>query len=68
MSRTTGQDGSVEVKNGMWRGSYLVDVPGQFERVKRAVVLGSVKEMTKSEARRRCGKLSRTVTWTARAT
>jgi hypothetical protein len=32
---------------------YLVDVPGQFERIRRAVVLGSVKEMSKSEARRR---------------
>jgi len=53
MSRRTGQDGSVEARNGMWRGRYLVDVPGQYERRKRAVVLGSVKEMTKSEARRR---------------
>lgn len=53
MSRRTGQDGSVEARGGMWRGRYLVDVPGQFERVKRAVVLGSVRDMTKSEARRR---------------
>jgi len=37
----------------MWRGRYLVDVPGQFERIKRAVVLGSVKEMSKSAARRK---------------
>jgi hypothetical protein len=37
----------------MWRGRYLVDVPGQFERIKRAVVLGSVKKMSKSAARRK---------------
>ena len=53
MSRRTGQDGYVERRNGMWRGRYLVDVPGQFERIKRAVVLGFVKEMSKSAARRK---------------
>src|SRR5215469_3257318 len=59
MSRRTGQDGSVEPRNGMWRGRYLVDVPGRFERIKRAVILGSVKEMTKSEARRRLKEIIR---------
>ena len=44
MSRRTGQDGYVERRIGMWRGRYLVDVPGQFERIKRAVVLGFVKD------------------------
>src|SRR6476660_3290862 len=53
MSRRSGQDGSVDVRRGMWRGRYLVDVPGKFERVKRAVLLGSVREMTRSEARRK---------------
>lgn len=51
MSRRRGQNGSMDVKNGYWRGRFLIDVPGQFERVKRAVVLGSVKEMTKTQAR-----------------
>ena len=37
----------------MWRGRYLADVPGQAARVKRAVILGLVGEMTKSEARRK---------------
>ena len=36
MSRRTGQDGYVERRNGMSRGRYLVDVPGQFERAGRA--------------------------------
>jgi integrase len=53
MSRRSGQDGSVEARRGMSRGRYLVDVPGKFERVKRAVLLGSVREMTRSEARRK---------------
>lgn len=53
MSRRTGQRGSVEVRNGMYRGRYLVDVPGQEGRVNRAVILGPVSEMTKSEARRK---------------
>lgn len=53
MSRRAGQYGSVEKRNGMWRGRYLADIPGQLARVKRAVVLGAVREMSKSEARRR---------------
>ncbi len=43
MSRRTGQNGTVELRNKNWRGQYLVDVPGQFARVKRSVVLGSAK-------------------------
>ncbi len=53
MSRRTGQNGTIEVRNGAYRGRWLEDVPGQVERVKRSVVLGFVKEMTKSEARRK---------------
>jgi len=41
------------VRNGAYRGRYLIDVPGQAARVKRAVVIGFTKDMTKSEARRR---------------
>src|ERR1700687_536650 len=32
MSRRTGQDGSIELRNGAYRGRYLIDVPGQVER------------------------------------
>jgi integrase len=53
MSRRIGQNGSVEVRNGVWRGRYLVDLPGCFQRVKRSVTLGPVGQMTKSEGRRR---------------
>ena len=53
MSRRTGQAGSIELRNGAYRGRYLVDVPGQVARVKKSVVIGFAKDMTKSEARRR---------------
>src|SRR5215510_2881813 len=53
MSRRIGQNGTIEVRDGAYRGRWLEDVPGKSERVKRSVVLGFVKEMTKSEARRK---------------
>lgn len=52
MSRRIGQNGSIEVRNGAYRGRWLVDVPGQVRRLKRSVVLGFVKDMTRSDARR----------------
>jgi len=59
MSRRTGQNGTVEERNGAWRGRYLVDVPGQVERQKRSVVLGFKKEMTKAEAKRKLKEIIR---------
>ena len=53
LSRRIGQNGYVEVKNGYYRGRYRTDVPGEHGRVNKAVILGSVSEMTKSEARRK---------------
>jgi integrase len=53
MSRRIGQNGTVEVRNGAYRGRWFEDVAGQEQRVKRSVVLGFVKEMRKSEARRK---------------
>ena len=53
LSRRIGQNGYVEVRNGNYRGRYLVDVPGQEERVNKAIILGPISEMTKSEARRK---------------
>jgi integrase len=53
MSRRVGQNGTVEVRNGAYRGRWFEDVAGQAQRVKRSVVLGFVKEMRKSEARRK---------------
>src|SRR6266478_9811706 len=59
MSRRTGQNGTLEARNGAWRGRFLVDVPGQMERQKRSVVLGFKKEMTKSEAKRKLKEIIR---------
>ena len=59
MSRRTGQNGSIEVRNGAYRGRYLVDVPGQVERQKRSVVIGFTKDLNKSEARRRLKEIIR---------
>ena len=59
MSRRTGQNGTVEERNGAWRGRYLIDVPGQVERQKRSVVLGFKKDMTKSEAKRKLKEIIR---------
>ena len=53
MSRRIGQNGTIEVRDGAYRGRWLEDVPGQARRRKRSAVLGFVKEMRKSEARRK---------------
>lgn len=53
MSRRTGQNGTVELRKGVWRGRYLVDVAGQTQRQRRSVWLGLQKETTKSDARRK---------------
>jgi integrase len=59
LSRRIGQNGSVELRNGAYRGRYLVDVPGQEKRVNKAVVLGFVTDMTKSEAKRKLKEIIR---------
>ncbi len=41
------------MRNGAYRGRWFEDVAGREQRVKRSVVLGFVKEMKKSEARRK---------------
>lgn len=53
MTRRTGQNGTVELRNRVWRGRYLVDVAGRAQRQKRSVWLGLQKQTTKSEARRK---------------
>src|SRR5216683_7804666 len=59
MSRRTGQNATLEQRNGAWRGRFLVDVPGQMERQKRSVVLGFKKDVTKSEAKRKLKEIIR---------
>jgi integrase len=55
MSNRPGQDGTVVLKNGQWRGRYLEDVPGQYERVYRSVYLAPAQgpnKITKTDARK----------------
>jgi integrase len=51
MSKRSGQSGQVFLRNDRWVGRYYVDVLGQTNRVRKAVVLGMKKELTKPEAR-----------------
>jgi hypothetical protein len=41
----------VFLRNNRWIGRYYVDVPGEFKRQRRAVVLGLKPELTKPEAK-----------------
>jgi integrase len=52
MSRRRGQRGAVRVVGEKYVGRFLVDVPGSIVRVKKAVQIGSIHEMTESEAKR----------------
>jgi len=53
MSRRFGQSGTVVQKGRMWHGRYYEDIPGQADRKRMSVPLGLVREITKSEARRK---------------
>jgi len=53
MSKRSGQAGSVVLRNDRWIGRFYVDVLGQSERVRRAVVLGLKRELSRPEARRK---------------
>ncbi len=52
MSRRRGQRGSVRAVGEKYIGRYWTDVPGSTKRVRKAVEIGSIDEMTKSEAKR----------------
>src|ERR1041385_3744232 len=49
----SGQSGAVVRKGQMWHGRYYVDVPGKETRRRASIPLGSVKELNKSEAKRK---------------
>src|SRR5580704_1563450 len=51
MSKRSGQAGQVFLRNDRWVGRFYVDVPGQVERVRKAIVLGMRKELTKPQAK-----------------
>ena len=52
MSRRRGQRGSTRVVGEKYVGRYYADVPGSTNRVRKAVEIGSIHEMTRSEAKR----------------
>jgi integrase len=51
MSKRSGQSGQVFLRNGRWVGRFYVDVLGQTNRVRKAVVLGMKRELTKPQAK-----------------
>jgi integrase len=51
MSKRSGQAGQVFLRNDRWVGRYYVDVSGQTNRVRKAVVLGLKSELTKTQAK-----------------
>ena len=51
MSKRSGQKGQVFLRNQRWVGRFYVDVPGDSRRKRRALVLGTKKELTRSEAK-----------------
>jgi integrase len=53
MARRSGQVGSVVVRGDMYRGRYWADVPGQNKRVRKSILIGLRKELTKPEAKRK---------------
>lgn len=53
MSFRSGQSGTVVRKGQMWHGRYYVDVPGEENRRRSSVPLGSVLTMKKPEAKRK---------------
>lgn len=53
MSTRSGQSGTVVRKGLMWHGRYYADVAGQNERRRASVPIGPIKEMTKTEAKRK---------------
>ncbi|HJY84354.1 MAG TPA: hypothetical protein VKK81_25140 [Candidatus Binatia bacterium] len=57
MSKRSGQDGQVFLRCGRWVGRFYVDVSGQEKRIRRAVVLGMKKELTKPEAKLKLKKI-----------
>lgn len=53
MAWRSGQSGYVTKKRGVWWGRWYADVPGQEKRTRKAVLLGPVSDLTKSQAKRK---------------
>jgi integrase len=52
MSRRSGQSGSVYRKGSKYIDRYRADVPGQNKRIRRAVIIGNISQITKPQAER----------------
>jgi len=53
MSFRSGQSGTVVRKGQMWHGRYYDDIPGQEERRRCSIPLGSIRSLKKTEAKRK---------------
>jgi hypothetical protein len=53
MSFRSGQSGTVVCKGQMWHGRYYVDTTGVEERRRASMPLGSIRTMTKPQAKRK---------------
>src|SRR5579863_8646801 len=53
MSTRSGQNGTVVRKGQMWHGRYYVDDPSTEKRRRASLPIGPVKEVTKTEAKRK---------------
>ena len=53
MSSRSGQSGTVVRKGQMWHGRYYVDIPGEEDRRRASIPLGSVLTIKKPEAKRK---------------
>jgi len=53
MSRRRGQRPRCRVVGDKYVGRYRIDIPGSTKQVKKAVIVGTIREMTKSEADRK---------------
>ncbi len=57
MTFRSGQSGNVVRKGQMWHGRYYADIPGEATRRRTSVLLGPIRSMKKTEARRKLRSL-----------
>ena len=51
MARRSGQSGYVTKKRGVWWGRWYADIPGLEKRTRKAIPLGPISELSKSQAK-----------------
>lgn len=57
MTRRRGQKGTVVAKRNFWHVRFYADIPGQKQRIRRSVPVGSCDAMSKTEAKFRAMKI-----------